>query len=127
MKTTKPTDKKRSVRVAERVRVELEEIFARGLIRDPAAKGALVSNVKITDDLRIARIYVRRLASTVGDAEKAALVAALRKTSGLLRRELSSRLQLRYTPDLEFFWDEGADHAMHMDDLFAEIRRERGE
>lgn len=118
---------KRSVRLADRIRAELQDIFSRGSVRDPDAQGAIVSAVRVTDDLRLARVNIRLLASEVTDDRKKRVVAAMKRARGLLRRELASALQLKHTPELEFFWDSGTDHALRMDEIFDEIARERNE
>ena len=117
---------KRSARIGDRIRAELEEFLTRGGVRDPEAQGVLISAVRVTDDLRLARVNIRLLATDVDDKKKEKVVAAMKRARGLLRRELSARLALRYTPELEFFWDEGADHALRMEAIFDEIRGDRG-
>ena len=52
---------RRADRVSERIRSELMELMLRGSVRDPAAKDVVVSAVRMTDDLSIARVYVRVL------------------------------------------------------------------
>lgn len=116
---------KRAVRVAERIRAELEDVLIRGIVRDPAAAGAVISNVKVSDDLRQATVYVRVLTGDADAARQKELVKAMERAKGVMRRELSSRMQLRYTPELRFFWDSGADHALRMDQLFDEISKEK--
>ncbi|MBK8173373.1 MAG: 30S ribosome-binding factor RbfA [Sandaracinaceae bacterium] len=115
---------KRAVRIADRIRAELEDVLHRGIVRDPAAQGAVISSVKVTDDLRLATVYVRCLTGAEVPRQKN-LVRAMERAKGVMRRELSTRMQLRYTPELKFFWDEGADHALRMDTLFDEIAKEK--
>jgi len=118
---------KRSDRVAERVRAELSEMFMRGEVRDPRARGVVVSAVRVTDDLSIARVYVRLLEDTPGraaaraGARREALLSALESARGHLRRHLGGRLGLRRTPELNFFWDDVVDSGGRMEQLLAEI------
>ena len=112
---------RRADRVAERLRGELMDLLLRGSVRDPAARGVVVSAVRMTDDLGIARIYVRVLEEVDGEREEA-VVAALERAKGFLRRELGSRLQLRHVPDLEFFWDDVVDSALRIESILDEIR-----
>ena len=114
---------RRADRVAERIRSELMDLVLRGSVRDPAAKDVVVSAVRVTDDLSIARVYVRVLEEIDADRQDA-VVEALRRASGFLRRELGHRLQLRHVPSLEFFWDDVVDSALRIESILDEISEE---
>jgi len=114
---------RRADRVAERIRSELMDLVLRGSVRDPAAKDVVVSAVRVTDDLSIARVYVRVLEEIDSDRQDA-VVEALRRASGFLRRELGHRLQLRHVPSLEFFWDDVVDSALRIESILDEISEE---
>lgn len=111
---------RRADRVAERIRSELMDLLLRGSVRDPAAKDVVVSAVRVTDDLGIARVYVRVL-DEVGAERQEAVVEALGRAGGFLRRELGHRLQLRYVPTLEFYWDDVVDSALRIESILDEI------
>lgn len=115
---------KRGERVAERIRTELMELLLRGGVRDPAVQGCWVSNVRVTDDLRNARVYIRMTRSEVSAEERERAIAGLNRARGYIRRELAPRLALKYQPDFKFFWDAGVDHANRIDELLEEIRSE---
>jgi ribosome-binding factor A len=110
--------------VAERIRSELMELFLRGMLRDPAAADSCVTAVKMSDDLGIAKVYVRLLRGEVDSAMRAAAIAALTRAAPFLRRELSPRLQLKYLPELRFYWDDEIDRATRIEVLLSEIGRE---
>jgi ribosome-binding factor A len=111
---------RRADRVAERIRSELMELLIRGSVRDPAAKDVVVSAVRMTDDLSIARVYVRVL-EEIGPERQEAVVSALDRATGFLRRELGQRLQLRHVPSLEFYWDDVVDSGLRIESILAEI------
>ena len=120
---------KRSVRVSERLREELA-IQLRDL-RDPRVAGVLVSRVEMTDDLQLARVYVRVQPSADGqaapdDKARRQLIKGLEAASSRLRREASRGLGLRYAPDLRFFYDEAPEAHSRIEELLAEIKREDG-
>ena len=52
-------DHKRSDRVGERIRAEIMDLLLRGGVRDPATRDGFVTAVKVSADLRHARVYVR--------------------------------------------------------------------
>jgi len=114
---------RRADRVSERIRSELMELMLRGSVRDPAAKDVVVSAVRMTDDLSIARVYVRVL-EEIGSDRQDAVVEALGRASGFLRREIGQRLQLRHVPKLEFYWDEVVDSALRIESILDEIRED---
>lgn len=92
---------KRSERVADQIRMEVADILMRR-IKDPRVKSVTVTDVELTSDLRLARIYV----TTMEQKESERLVFdGLSKASGFIRAELGKRLSLRYLPDLVFIKD----------------------
>jgi ribosome-binding factor A len=99
------------------------ELMLRGSVRDPAAKDVVVSAVRMTDDLSIARVYVRVL-EEIGSDRQDAVVEALDRATGFLRHEIGQRLQLRQVPKLEFYWDEVVDSALRIETILEEIREE---
>ena len=116
---------RRADRVAERIRTELMELLLRGAVHEPAARDVVVSAVRVTDDLSIARVYVRVL-EEIGPARQDSVVKALERASGFIRRELGQRLQLRHVPSLEFYWDDVVDSALRIESILDEIRGESG-
>jgi ribosome-binding factor A len=92
---------RRSSRVADQIRMEVADILLRKT-KDPRVRSVTVTDVDLTNDLRLAHIYV-----TTGqqDSEEAESFAGLAKASGFIRSELGRRLSLRYTPELIFHKD----------------------
>lgn len=96
----KPTFK-RATRVADQIRMEIADILMRKT-KDPRIGVVTVTDVEVTDDLRLARVFV----TVLGDegTQKGALMG-LEKAAGFIRSELGRRVQLRYTPELVFLRD----------------------
>jgi ribosome-binding factor A len=120
---------KRSSRVGERLREELA-VQMRNL-RDPRVAGVLISRVEMTDDLQLARVYVRLEPRADGepapdDKARRQLLKGMEAASPRLRREASRGLGLRYAPDLRFFYDEAPEAHSRIEELLAEIKREDG-
>lgn len=116
---------RRADRVAERLRSELMDLLLRGSVRDPAARDVVVSAVRMTDDLSIARIYVRVL-DEIDASQQDAVVEALGRASGFLRREIGKKLQLRHVPMLEFYWDDVVDSGLRIESILDELRTKSG-
>ncbi len=118
------SEAKRATRVAEGIREELSLLLSRQ-VRDPRTRGAVVSRVIVTDDLRAAKIYVRRLEGADDEEERTTLLKGLTSAAGMLRREIAQRLELRFAPELKFFYDEGQDKTQRIEELLEEVRREK--
>ena len=111
----------RTLRVAERVLEELSTLLSRS-VRDPGVAGVVISMVRMTPDLQIARVYY-----TVADgADRRAVARGLRRARPYLRRAVSERLQLRRAPDLQFLHDNSAEQQDRIAQIFDELERERG-
>jgi ribosome-binding factor A len=100
------------------------ELILRGMVRDPAAADCCVTSVKMSDDLGIAKVYVRLLRGEVDEATRKGAIGALTRAAPFLRRELAPRLKLKYQPELRFYWDDGIDQATRIESLLSEIGRE---
>jgi len=87
-------------------------------IRDPRIGLLTITDVKMSDDLRSAKIYVVQMGKDKLDAE---LQAGLEKAKGFLKRELGKRLNLRYMPDVFFFYDKSFEYGSRIDRLLMEI------
>jgi ribosome-binding factor A len=111
-------------RVAEAVRQEIASLLANE-VKDPGAAGAVVTRVQVSSDLRSVRVLVRAFESGDDPERRKSLIAALSRAAGMLRRELTQRLSLRYAPELRFFYDDGSDNTTRVEELLAEIEAER--
>lgn len=96
----KPTYK-RAERVADQIRMEVADILMRR-IKDPRVRSVTVTDVELTSDLRLARIYVTTMEREEAERQ---VFDGLAKASGFIRVELGKRLSLRYLPDLTFIKD----------------------
>ncbi|MCR4408449.1 MAG: 30S ribosome-binding factor RbfA [Anaerolineae bacterium] len=112
--------KRRQKRVGEAIHHELSDLLLRRS-RDPRLQAVTITDVRISSDLRYARVYV----TTRGDSEERKLaLQAVQHATGYLRGELASRLSLRFVPELAFFLDESLDHYDHIESLLVEIGTE---
>jgi ribosome-binding factor A len=111
-------------RVEESVREEIASLISND-VRDPRAAGAIVTRVEMSADLRSGRVHVRLLEGGDDEGRRRDAVEALRRASGMLRREVTQRLRLRYAPELKFQYDDGVDHVTNVERVLAEIEAER--
>lgn len=114
---------RRTEQVNELLREELSELIS-GL-SDPRLGGMTsVTRVDVSPDLRNAIAFISVLGT---DGERAGTMLALEHARPYLRRELSRRLTLRYTPDVSFQSDTSMAEAQAMTDLMRKTAEERGE
>lgn len=109
---------RRPERVAEMVLRELSQLLVREL-RDPRLRGVTLTHVHMDDDLRHGRVFFSHLE---GRAHAAAVRAGFKSASGFIRREIGHALGLRYTPELDFEYDPGLEHAARIGALLKEVR-----
>jgi len=109
---------KRAARVADLIQMEIADILLRQT-GDPRLQRVTVTGVKVTDDLRLAKLfYVEMGENTVCEDTQ----EGLRKATGFLRRELGKRLQLRYVPELHFVHDKSFAYGDRIERLLAGIQ-----
>ena len=105
----------RQLKVARELQRDLAEIIrARGMASFGGAM-VTVSEVRVSPDLSIAKVYV-----SVFPSEKAAAVMGMLKEDiRAYRGELGRKVarQLRIVPDLVFYLDTSLDYAEHIDEL----------
>jgi ribosome-binding factor A len=113
-------DFKRADRVADLIKQEMSDILRRE-VHDPRIANITVTDVKLTDDLRSARIYFVELGK---DRVSEGVEKGLAKAKGFLKRELGKRMQLRYIPELNFFYDPSFEYGSRIEKLLKEVRKD---
>ncbi|MFN7929453.1 MAG: 30S ribosome-binding factor RbfA [Blastocatellia bacterium] len=110
----------RADRLARELRDEISVIIAREL-KDPHVGFATITQVQVSPDLRYARVFV----SVFGPPEQQKeTLAALRRAGGFIRRQISGRIKLRHSPELQFSLDESIEQGARMDELLAQVKEE---
>lgn len=111
----------RTEKVASLVRQELGIIISRELNGSGEYGFATVTEARMTPDLRVARVFVSILGS---DEKKEKTLRYIEKQKGHYRSLISSRLNLKFTPTLEFHHDTSLDNAMHIEELIRQIHKD---
>ena len=111
---------RRQRRVAQQIHRELSQVLMRE-VRDPRLSEVTITEVRVTPDLLLARIYFSVMGET--EAERAAL-AALERAGGFLRTQLAERLSLRFMPELTFLLDKSAEYGRRIEELLDQIAAE---
>lgn len=103
------------------MRIELSEIIERE-IQDPRVGLTTVTGVKVSPDLRHARVFV----TVLGDeAQRKKALEGLRSAASFVRRSLSKRLHhMRRIPEVTFDYDELVEKGIRIEELLDQIKQE---
>ena len=105
-------------RINDEIQKELAGLFR--TVKDPRVSECMltITHVDTTSDLRYARVYV----SALNCPDEKALLKGLKSCAGYLRHELGGRIDLRYTPELQFFIDDSIAHGAHILDMLNHVK-----
>jgi ribosome-binding factor A len=112
-------DDAKTRRLAERIAKIVAELLERR-IKDPRLGFVTVTEARLTNDLREAKVYYT-VFGTPDEREDSA--KALKSATGIIRSEVGRLIGLRHTPSLEFVADVLPENAQRIDDLVAAARR----
>ena len=108
----------RSDRVGDLILEVVAELLRKD-IRDPRVQAVTLTAVKVSKDLRHARIYFNLLG---GQSDRADVLAGLKSAAGFIRAKVGKQLKLRFVPDLEFTYDDTEDEAQRIDQLLKQVK-----
>lgn len=103
----------RTLRVADQIQRELADLLQHET-KDPRVKNITITAVEVTRDYSQAKVFY----STLGNQEEIFLTQnGLENAKGFLRSQLSHRMQLRITPQLNFVYDESVERGTRLSKL----------
>ncbi len=105
--------KRRPARVADMIRNEVAMLLLLG-IKDPRVQNITLVRAHVSDDLRTAKLYYTCASENVESA-----MAGLKSASGFIRSHLAKQLQLRFVPELMFFYDSSLDDVDRLNELLS--------
>ena len=112
----------RPVQVGEQVRQCLSEMLQQGAVKDTRLTEAplvTVTEVRMTNDLRLGRVLVSVFPDD--EATVTPVFEALGAQRFFIKKEISRRLRLRYTPELRFVVDDSMAYGAKIEALLREI------
>mgnify|MGYP005696315889 CR=1 FL=1 len=115
----------RQLRVGELVKQNLGELFIRNEAKIPTINSKLVTvtEVRMTPDLKTARVYVIPL----GGIEIKETVKILTEYAHLVRKALSKKLDIKFLPKLAFVEDKSFEYAEKIERLIKKNRNNETE
>jgi ribosome-binding factor A len=111
---------RRAEKVADLLREEITQIVGYEL-EDPRLETVTVTDVRVSDNLRDARVFVTISGS---DQEAREALSALRHAATYVRKQLILALDLAHAPELHFVRDRAEERGARLDELLGEIGRE---
>ncbi len=107
----------RTERIAEAIKKEVSDLLMRE-IRDPRIGFASITDVEVSGDLRLVKIFI----SVLGDEQqKNDTMAGLESAKGLIRSTIGKRVQLRYTPEVVLKLDESIARGARINAILKEV------
>ena len=108
---------KRALMVGDQLLREIADLLMKK-VRDPRVKGATLTGIRLSNNLRLARVYY----SVIGDEEDIMRTqAGLDSAKGFIKREMGFRVDLKYMPEIVFTHDPSLEKGNSLDKLFKKL------
>jgi ribosome-binding factor A len=110
-------------RIGSQIAQELSTICATEA-HDSLLKAITITNVEVTNDLGLAKVYF----TTLDNTEPNILEKQLNdETAGYLRTKIADRIEIRHTPKIRFTYDKSIEYGNKIERLLNEIHEKDGE
>lgn len=111
-------NQRRTYRVAERIQAAV----AKELIRmaDPRFYLVTITSAEVSSDMKSAKLHYT---AHGGEERIAELKEAFEGAAGHFRKLIAKELDIRFAPEIKFFYDNSLDEAARMDQIFESIRQ----
>ena len=107
-------------RVEEEMKKEISNIISNKL-KNPDVTGLIsVTKVKVTTDLKFAKVYV----SILNAKNTKATLRGLKQSSGFVRSEVAKSINLRNTPEIIFELDDSMEYGAKIDSILKDIMKD---
>ena len=111
----------RSDRVGDLIQQEVASMILHGEIKDPRIGFVTITHVKLSPDLKDAKIYFSQIGT---DKAKEKSRLGLNNASGYVRRALAKKLSLRRIPSVEFFFDDSLEYSEHIEKVIKDLKED---
>lgn len=105
------------MRVGEQLLKEIADLIEHK-VRDPRVRKVTLTGVRMSNDLKSAKVFF----SLFGDpGEVASAKNGLDSAKGFIKREIGRRLELRYMPEIEYWYDPSLERGEEMEKLLESL------
>jgi len=108
---------KRAMRVGDLILREMAFLLLEK-VEDPRVQGVTLTGIRLSNDLKQAKVFYSVLGGE-GQVEKA--LAGLNSARGFIKKQIGTRMELRYVPEISFVHDASLEAGSHMERVFEEI------
>lgn len=89
-------------------------------VKDKDIRFVTITECRVTNDLSYAKVYY----TVLNMDKKDETAKALKNAAGFIRKELMNRMDIRYTPELEFIFDESIEYGKKIENIIENIHKE---
>jgi len=114
-------ENRRVQRVAEEIKTEGGDLLLHH-VQDPLIGFVTIVDVRVSDDLKHARIYVSRLGE---EEDGKRTLQGLQRAKNYLRHLLKDKIRLKTIPELHFFLDSTWEQGKRIDNILNNLNNEK--
>lgn len=107
----------RQEKISSLIQETLSNIFLQKVL-DPELGLVTITKTKVTPDLKIAKVYL----SVYEKDKRSYVLEHIDSIKGFIRSELAKKVNLRYTPELQFYIDDTMDYVEKMNEIFNNLK-----
>ncbi len=108
---------RRAQKAAEAIRAVVSTSILQEL-KDPRVQHVTVTYVEVANDLRHAKVHVSVMGT---ETQQRLCLRGLQSAAGFLQSRLADRIEMRYTPRLQFFLDQGVKRSIEIATILREV------
>jgi len=108
----------------EKTAQQLKKIISQMLlleIKDARIGFVTITRVRVTADLKIARIYYTAIE---GNVKKSDVQKGLDSASGYIRKLVAQRMKTKFTPEIKFYFDNTLEESLRVEKILDELKDE---
>jgi ribosome-binding factor A len=113
----------RLARVGDQIQREIASLLSAGQVKDERIGFVTITAVKLTPDMKEAKVYFTAHGS---EAEQAATAEALARNAGRFRAHVGRTMKIRHAPLLRFVHDASIEEGAKIERLLKEVREKEG-
>ncbi|QRO00004.1 30S ribosome-binding factor RbfA [Archangium violaceum] len=113
----------RPERVGQEIQAALGRMLTRGELKDPRIGFITVTGVKVSPDLKVARVFYSMMGT---EEERKETQKGLEAAKGYIRREITEAVNLRVSPEVFFTFDESVERGDRIERLLREVKEKEG-
>jgi ribosome-binding factor A len=113
----------RPERVGQEIQAAIANILTRGELKDPRIGYITITGVKVSPDLKTARVFYSMIGT---EQERKDTQKGLDAAKGFIRREVTEAVNLRVSPEIFFSFDESLERGDRIERLLREVKEKEG-